>query len=204
MTFAEIQKQVHVSKDKKNDFGGYNYRTAEGILAAIKAVLSDGDTIVVSDEIRELAGQIFVESTATLMVGGEANTAKGFALHPLSKKGMDPSQVTGSASSYARKYALSGLMALDDGSVDPDASKEAYEPAPPEFNAPAERDRLKTALEKQQTKQAINILWSQQSFQAVFDKLPAPMQNEVKKAKSDCEDKAINDPGMQAPSMAAE
>ena len=127
-TLHELQTQVHVAKGKRNDFGGYNYRTAEGILAAIKAALPAGGHIVVTDTMQEVAGQIFVTATAKLHLpdGGDFE-AQGHALHPLTKKGMDPSQITGSASSYARKYALAGLVALDDGSVDPDAAKTPYE-----------------------------------------------------------------------------
>lgn len=129
MSLSELQKKVHVAKDKKNEFGGYNYRTAEGILAAIKAHMPDGAHIIVSDTLQEVAGQIFIVSTATLHLPEHGDyVAQGEALHPLTKKGMDPSQITGAASSYARKYALSGLMALDDGSVDPDAAKTQYEP----------------------------------------------------------------------------
>ena len=81
-----------------------------------------------TDELQEVAGQIFVTAIATLTLDGREHTARGHAMHPLTKKGMDPSQITGSASSYARKYALSGLVALDDGSVDPDAAKTPYDP----------------------------------------------------------------------------
>lgn len=128
MSMHEIQRQVHVAKDKKNEFGGYNYRTAEGILAALKAALPEGAHIIVSDDMQEVCGQIFVSATATITFSdGTTCSAKGHAMHPLTKKGMDPSQITGAASSYARKYALAGLAALDDGSVDPDASKKPYE-----------------------------------------------------------------------------
>ncbi|MBB95630.1 MAG: hypothetical protein CML68_13695 [Rhodobacteraceae bacterium] len=127
-SFSELQRKVHVGKDKKNEFGGYSYRTAEGILAAIKAALPEGAYVTLTEDITEVAGQIFVKSTATIYVPDEAEyTATGYAMHPITKKGMDPSQITGAASSYARKYALAGLMALDDGSVDPDAAKEPYQ-----------------------------------------------------------------------------
>ena len=133
MSLSELQQKVHVGKDKKNDFGGYNYRTAEGILSAIKAALLEGESIVVTDTLQELAGQIFVTSTAILtLADGAKHEAQGHALHPLTKKGMDPSQITGAASSYARKCALGGLMALDDGSVDPDAATKTYEPEIPQ------------------------------------------------------------------------
>ena len=139
MSLHDLQIAVHVAKDKVNEFGGYRYRTAEGILSAIKAALPEGATIIVSDTLQELAGQIFVTATATVrFADGMEHSAQGHAMHPLTKKGMDPAQITGTSSSYARKYALSGLMALDDGSVDLDARKEDYQP-----DHSAHVDRLK-------------------------------------------------------------
>lgn len=183
MGLHQLQTTVHVAKDKRNDFGGYNYRTAEGILAAIKAALPDGATIVVTDSLQELAGQIFVTSTATVtFADGASASATGHALHPLTKKGMDPSQITGSATSYARKYALSGLVALDDGSVDPDAAKEPYQKADPEpepFNAPATRDRIKAAIGKAASAIALEQLWTHPKTCEAFDQLPPPMQAEL-------------------------
>lgn len=181
MSLHELQTTVHVAKDKRNDFGGYNYRTAEGILAAIKAALPDGATIVVTDGLQELAGQIFVSATATVTFkDGTSASATGHAMHPLTKKGMDPSQITGAASSYARKYALAGLVALDDGSVDPDAAKEPYQKADPEpFDAPEARDRLKAAINKQASAIMLERLWTQSKTVEVFAKLPAPMQAEL-------------------------
>jgi hypothetical protein len=172
--FSEIQQAVHVAKDKKNDFGGYNYRTAEGILAAVKSVLRDGESIILTDELREVAGQIFVEAEATLCTENQKYyiKAKGFAMHPITKKGMDPSQITGSASSYARKYALSGLFALDDGSADPDAAKEAYAPAPKEpeqpFNADEIYAKIKAAIWKQGSIEALDKLWAHKATEAAF------------------------------------
>ena len=185
MNLHDIQSAVHVGKDKRNDFGGYNYRTAEGILAALKAALPEGAHVIVSDEIQEVAGQIFVTATAILHLpdGGEIS-ATGHAMHPLTKKGMDPSQITGAASSYARKYALSGLLALDDGSVDPDASKDPYEAEP----QPEEKPQ-KTNAEKRDW-----VLGHISGFTAIDDlnnwlddpkisggikSLPEPMQNEI-------------------------
>lgn len=122
MSLHDIQTAVHVAKDKRNEFGGYNYRTAEGILAAAKAALPDGATIVVSDALQEVAGRIFVSATATIkLADGVEYSATGHAMHALQKKGMDDAQITGACSSYARKYALAGLLALDDGSADPDS-----------------------------------------------------------------------------------
>ena len=119
----ELQKSVNVPKDQRNTFGNYNYRTAEGILAKAKSVMPDGVSIVLSDDVMEIAGHIFVKAKATLKSGNDVIAESfGFAGHPLDKKGMDFSQITGASSSYARKYALQGLFALDDSSSDPDVT----------------------------------------------------------------------------------
>ena len=119
----ELQKNIHAPKDKKNTFGNYNYRTAEGILAAAKSIMPDGVSIVLSDDVIEIAGHVFVKAKATLKSGSDVIAESfGFAGHPLDKKGMDFSQITGASSSYARKYALQGLFALDDSSSDPDVT----------------------------------------------------------------------------------
>lgn len=182
MNLHDLQTTVRVGKDKKNEFGGYNYRTAEGILAAIKAALSNGDTITLTDELQELAGQIFVSAEAVLTLDGEVHRARGHALHPLSKKGMDPSQITGAASSYARKYALSGLMALDDGSVDPDAAKEPYDA----FDPATERDRIKHAINGARTLQGLQKTWADNATDlARLKNEKPPMYGELVKAKDE-------------------
>lgn len=128
---ALLQKHVHVAKDKKNEFGGYSYRSAEQILAHIKPMLLDGEAITLEDKLTECAGAIFVTASATLHSEGEAFSATAHAMHPLAAKGKDASQITGSASSYARKYALQGLLAIDDGSVDPDRTSDGTQPGEP-------------------------------------------------------------------------
>lgn len=184
MNLGELQKAVHVAKDKKNDFGGYNYRTAEGILAAIKAALPEGASITVTDDLRDVAGQIFVQSDATVDLGdGVTHTAKGFAMHPLTKKGMDPSQITGSASSYARKYALSGLVALDDGSADPDAAKEPFEPAPKPDPAIQTADNMIEAIRKH----GVGKVTGDPQFIADFSKLEAANKEQWSRVKSEIE-----------------
>lgn len=120
-TLSDIQRQLHAPKDKNNSFGGYKYRNAEGILAAFKALSIEGVTLVCRDELQEVGGQIFVTARAVLTMGEHSIEATGHAMHPLQKKGMDASQITGSASSYARKYALCGLFAIEDESQDPDS-----------------------------------------------------------------------------------
>lgn len=120
-TLGEVQKAVHVAKDKTNQFGGYNYRTAEGILAAVKSVLPDDADITCTDTVVLVGDRLFVKAMAELTIVGKSYQADGWAMHAMQKKGMDDAQITGSCSSYARKYALGGLLAIDDGSVDPDS-----------------------------------------------------------------------------------
>ena len=118
---ADIQHQMRAPKNKTNSFGGYAYRNAEGILAAFKALEVENASLICYDTLQEVAGQIFVSATAELTYDGGTVSATGHAMHPLQKKGMDASQITGSASSYARKYALCGLFAIEDESQDPDS-----------------------------------------------------------------------------------
>lgn len=180
MSLHDIQTKVHVAKDKRNDFGGYNYRTAEGILAAIKAALPDGASIIVTDAMQEVAGQIFVSATATITFSdGTTASASGHAMHPLTKKGMDPSQITGAASSYARKYALAGLVALDDGSVDPDARKEAFEEEKPE-KTPAEKfDWFKQVIESKTTVAGLEEFWNREDVKAYVKTLPETLSTKL-------------------------
>ena len=116
-----IQHLLNAPKERRNEFGKYNYRSAEDILKAVKPLLNEtGCILLLSDEIKEVGGRHYVEATATLInEAGDAFAVKGFAREEETKKGMDASQITGTASSYARKYALNGLFAIDDG-VDAD------------------------------------------------------------------------------------
>jgi hypothetical protein len=108
----KIQQNLKAVKGEKNDFGGYNYRSAEGILEAVKPLLGDA-ALVLTDEIVEVGGRIYVKATAILNGNEGRWEATAYAREPLSRKGMDESQITGAASSYARKYALSGLFCID-------------------------------------------------------------------------------------------
>ena len=111
-----IQSELKAPKGQRNNFGNYNYRSAEDILEAVKPLLKKHNcALVINDDMVEVGGRVYVKATAMLAI---ANTpfasACGFAREAESKKGMDESQITGSASSYARKYALNGLLAIDD------------------------------------------------------------------------------------------
>lgn len=121
-----IQQNVKATKSEYNSFGKYSYRSAEGIIESIKPVLAATQTyIILSDEMKEVGSRIYVEATATLFdIESEASiSTKAFARESEEKKGMDESQITGAASSYARKYALSGLLLLDDNK---DADSDEY------------------------------------------------------------------------------
>ena len=112
---AEIQAKVKAPKGQFNSFGKYNYRSAEDILEAVKQVVNPmGYSITISDTIINVADRYYIKATATLSNGKESWSTEGYAREEESKKGMDGSQVTGASSSYARKYALNGLFALDD------------------------------------------------------------------------------------------
>lgn len=110
---AEVQQKLHAPKNQKNTFGNYSYRSCEDILQAVKPLLGEC-VIVVYDDIVEIAGRVYVKATAEFTDGKESFKNTAFAREPLSKKGMDESQITGAASSYARKYALNGLLLIDD------------------------------------------------------------------------------------------
>ena len=117
---SEIQKSLTSKKSLINDFGGYNYRSAEQILEDVKKLLKEDETILLSDEMIVLGDRFYVKATAAIIIGKEKIETVAFAREPEIKKGMDASQITGSASSYARKYALQGLFAIDNGNNDPD------------------------------------------------------------------------------------
>lgn len=123
-TLADIQAQVKAPKGNFNAFGKYKYRSAEDIVEAVKPIINPlGFWLVLTDEIVEIGGRIYVKATATLSNGQLHYATQAFAREEEIKKGMDGSQVTGAASSYARKYALNGLFAIDD-TKDADATNE--------------------------------------------------------------------------------
>ncbi len=110
-----IQNKVKAPKGQFNSFGKYHYRSAEDILEAVKQIVNPmGFSITISDTIINVGDRYYIKATATLSNGKETWSTDGYAREEESKKGMDGSQVTGASSSYARKYALNGLFALDD------------------------------------------------------------------------------------------
>lgn len=113
----KIQTTLSAPKNQRNSFGGYNYRSCEDILEALKPLLKETQTVLtLSDDVRIIGDRVYVAAIATITdcEDGSFMTATGFARESLAKKGMDDSQITGTASSYARKYALNGLFSIDD------------------------------------------------------------------------------------------
>lgn len=114
---SKIQKEIKAPKNLYNSFGKYHYRNAEGIFEAFKEYEEKYNVcLIVSDEIIQVGERIYVKAIATLMDcdTGSTISATAYARESSDKKGMDDSQITGTASSYARKYALNGLLLLDD------------------------------------------------------------------------------------------
>lgn len=110
-----IQTKLEAPKDLYNKFGNYRYRSAESILAATKPFLSEmGLTLITESKISEHLNRIYVECTVTISDGKTSESASGMAREEETKKGMDGSQITGAAMSYAKKYALGNLFAIDD------------------------------------------------------------------------------------------
>ena len=111
-----IQSELKAPKSQFNKFGGYKYRKAEDILEAVKPLLAKQKcTLTITDDVVLIGNRIYVKATATIKnEKGEFETTTGWAREEETKKGMDGSQITGASSSYARKYALNGLFAIDD------------------------------------------------------------------------------------------
>lgn len=123
---ATVQKELKAPKGQYNSFGKYKYRSCEDILEAAKPILSTVKCVVVlQDSILNIGDRFYVKATATFIDAetGEETFNTAFAREDADKKGMDGSQITGTASSYARKYALNGLFLIDDTK---DADTDAY------------------------------------------------------------------------------
>ena len=125
MNLVKIQAELKAPKGQFNAFGKYKYRNAEDIIEAVKPILFKyGTALVITDEVVQVGDRIYVQATATLLDDTDiCISSKGWAREEEVKKGMDAAQITGSASSYARKYALNGLFAIDD-TKDADSTNE--------------------------------------------------------------------------------
>ncbi|MCF8012660.1 MAG: ERF family protein, partial [Clostridiales bacterium] len=156
---AHVQEELEVPKSRRNDFGDFNYRSCEDIVEKAKPVLKEnGLVLTMSDDMVNKGDRYYIRAMAkvTDIESGEEFATTAYAREAKNKKGMDPSQLSGATSSYARKYALDGLFALDD-SRDPDAMKTEKgsktnnkQKPPPEKDSdtpPADIDAIKKDIE---------------------------------------------------------
>jgi len=153
----KIQEQLKAPKGQENKFGGYKYRSAADILAAVKPLLgAESLSLTLSDEIVEVGGRVYVKATAALhnkSHGLEAQVT-AFAREPLARKGMDESQITGAASSYARKYAMAGLFAIDD-----EADADTMDNRDQGRQAKEIRDAMGDILAEAESLEALREIW---------------------------------------------
>ena len=138
-----VISELRVGKGRRNQFAKFDYRNVEDILSAVNPLLAPEDIFIsISDELVELANRIYVMAVATAydaITGQEITKSKAFAREQETKKGMDESQITGTASSYARKNALGALLRISDGKDDPDGTS---------GNEPAENKEIKPEVNK--------------------------------------------------------
>ena len=123
----KVQMELKAPKNRRNSFGKYNYRSCEDILEAVKPILKDVKaTIMITDDIGEFGGKVYIQATVRFidLENKDSNyiTVNAYARESVEKKGMDDAQITGTSSSYARKYALNGLFLIDDVK-DPDSDE---------------------------------------------------------------------------------
>lgn len=146
---GQIQSKVRVAKNLRNNFGNYNYRNVESIYEALKPILAEFEcALIVSDDIVMIGDRFYIKATAQIKdkTGAVLGEATAFAREALDKKGMDSAQLTGSCSSYARKYALGGLLLLDDNK-DIDSLDNSQSPKPQKSNIVALKQKIAQKLE---------------------------------------------------------
>ncbi|MDQ7160281.1 ERF family protein [Lactococcus lactis] len=141
----KVQSELKAPKGQKNTFGNYNYRSAEDILEAVKPLLSEqGLLMTITDIIEQIGERYYIQAKVTITDGEDTVEVTGYARESLNKKGMDDSQITGTASSYARKYAMNGLFLIDD-TKDSDSNENRTERENRAKKADVEAEREKQA-----------------------------------------------------------
>ena len=178
-----IQSNLKAPKGQFNSFGKYHYRSCEDILEGVKPHLQETKTcLVISDEIVTIGEHNYIKATATLYSadgGAVANSA--FAKEPLEKKGMDPSQITGATSSYARKYALNGLFCIDDTK---DADTDAYTANTTQTKAEGKAPETNTIREKRVKEEYLKSITQQMGIKQINPKLISEYINKTFKKKT--------------------
>lgn len=163
---AEIQKELKAPKNQYNSFGKYNYRSCEDILEGVKPLAAEkGCAVVISDDVVMVGDRYYIKATAKLIDAdsGEVASNDAYAREPAEKKGMDESQITGTASSYARKYALNGLFAIDDtkdADTDEHANQSAKNSKQKDKQQNKPTDKQQTQSGKAATEAQLKRLWA--------------------------------------------
>lgn len=180
-----IQSELKAAKTRWNEFSHYHFRSAEDILESVKPLLKSNNCyLTISDEVVVIGQRYYVKAVATLKSAEESISVTAYAREEEAKKGYDCAQITGAASSYARKYALNGLLCIDD-SRDPDSDdntgkeqpKERTKPAADEKKSKTDLEQAFEALERckdnvsvDEVMKAFKNLWSNQKFKDAISK----------------------------------
>lgn len=172
-SLANVQQSLKATKDQFNKFGGYNYRSCESILESVKPLLAKEHlALTLTDEMVQVGGRIYVKATATVFPtdynggvtitsdkieskNGQFISVDAYAREEEAKKGMDSSQVTGAASSYARKYALNGLFCIDDNKDSDDTNTHGKDESPPKQDKPKQEQPKEAPKSETKTKQQL-------------------------------------------------
>lgn len=177
-----VQQQLKAPKNQRNNYGGYNYRSCEDILEAVKPLLGTNSlSLLINDEIVLIGDRYYIKATATIFDDkGNYVSNSGYAREELTRKGMDSAQITGAASSYARKYALNGLFAIDD-TKDADALNNGEEPKKRTTATSQQTTATSKATEKTTAKQALAELAKVKSVEELklaFTRLPRELRTD--------------------------
>lgn len=168
-----IQKELKAPKGQMNKFGNYKYRSCEDILEAVKPLLAKHNaTILITDEVKSVNEYMYIEAIVVFSVGKESLSVKAQAGINPNRKGMDIAQSFGSSSSYARKYALAGLLLLDD-------TKDADSKDNTEENKPASKEDLENA------KQTLREAHEMGSLKDAYHELPSALKTQLRDFAND-------------------
>lgn len=174
MTISEqlsrIQSQIKVEKGEYNSFAKYKYRTIDTILAVAKPILEKEKlSIILSDEVVPIGDRYYVKATAKITNGTDEITSTAYAREPEQKPKFDEAQVTGSASTYARKYALCGLLAIE-GEEDPDVQGKQEETPKNDKKVPGEKiENLFKILDTKEKQNAFKAVLTEFKYQKSTD-----------------------------------
>ena len=149
---SRIQQELKVPKNQYNSFGKYKYRNCEDILEGVKPLLNEECDLYFDENIEMIGDRFYVKATAIFEDKNKTYKVSSFARESLDKKGMDSAQITGAASSYARKYALNGLFLIDDTKDDLDANTDISTEYLKEIEAIKTLDELKKYYENNKGK----------------------------------------------------